>query len=192
MKKLIVLCAFLFGTFASSHAQFGIKGGLNFSSNGNVKNILSETSNNIKYLNGKTGYHIGVFYQTKGNSFYLRPELIYTHTSMKSSDTPSFDINKIDAPILVGYHVFKPLSIFAGPSLQYILDTDLKGIELSDVKNNFTVGVNIGAAVEFGKFGVDIRYEKGLSKNLANFAGISGGKIDTRPNQFIISMSLKL
>jgi hypothetical protein len=96
-------------------------------------------------------------------------------------------------PILLGYHIFKPISIFAGPSLQYILDTDfdLKGFNLNDVENDFTVGVQFGAAVQLGeKLSVDLRYEKGLSENLANSAGID--KVDTRPTQLIIGLALKL
>lgn len=191
MKKLIVLCAILFGAFTTTQAQFGIKGGLNFNTNGDLTEIVQDASNVITDSDSKIGYHIGVFYQSKGDSFYVRPELVYTKTKSDYSGD-AFDMSKLDMPVLVGYKIIKPLSIFAGPAFQYILNTDLEGVNLSDVKNDFTIGVNIGAALEFGKFGVDVRYEKGLSENLANFAGVNVNRLDTRPNQFVVSMSIKL
>ena len=79
----------------------------------------------LGYIARKTGYHVGIMYQTKGDNFYLRPELVYTSTKSEYISRGELTINKVDMPILLGYHIFKPISIFAGPSLQYILDTDL-------------------------------------------------------------------
>lgn len=189
MKKIFLVITIVCGSYVSSSAQFGVKGGLNFSSNGE----FNEIGDDIK-ADGKTGYHVGITYQTKGDGFYLRPELVYTKTKSSYSLTTGksdFDMSKIDMPILLGYHIFKPISIFAGPSLQYILDSDLKGFNLNAAENDFTVGVQFGAAVQLGdKLTVDLRYEKGLSKNLAEIAGISD-KIDTRPTQLILSLALK-
>ncbi|MFB0939327.1 MAG: porin family protein [Urechidicola sp.] len=186
MKNIFLAIAIICGSCLTSTAQFGIKGGLNYSSNGDFKEI----SQDIK-SDGKTGYHLGIMYQTEGDGFYLRPELVYTSTKSEYPSRGKFTMNKIDVPILLGYHIFKPISIFAGPSLQYILDTDLKGFNLNDVENDFTVGVQFGAAVQLGeKLSVDLRYEKGLSENLANSAGID--KVDTRPTQLIIGLALKL
>jgi opacity protein-like surface antigen len=187
MKKIFLVITIICGSYLSSSAQFGVKGGLNFSSNGDLKEIGED----IK-ADGKTGYHVGIMYQTKGDGFYLRPELVYTSTKSEYANKGEFTMNKIDLPILLGYHIFKPISIFAGPSLQYILNSDLKGFNLNAAENDFTIGVQFGAAVQLGeKLTVDLRYEKGLSKNLAEIAGISGDKIDTRPTQLILSLALK-
>ena len=191
MKKLIVF-TFCILSYVMSYGQleYGAKAGLNFNTNGDLTQVGADISNIDP--DNKTGFHIGVYAKTSGaSSLYLRPELIFTKTK-SDYDGADFDMSKLDLPILVGYEIFKPLSIFAGPSLQYILDTDLQGVNLDDVKNNFSVGVNFGAALEFNGFGVDIRYEKGLSENLADFAGISTSRLDTRPEQFIVSLSLKL
>ncbi len=191
MKKLIVSSFLLIGTYFTSYAQFGIKGGLNFNTNGDLTEVANDLTESVKNPTSKTGYHIGAFYQTKGESFYLRPELIYTKTKSDYAGD-IFDVSKLDMPILVGFKVIKPISVFAGPALQYILNTDLQGLQLQEVKNDFTVGINIGAAVEIGNLGIDVRYEKGMTENTANFTGISTGRLDTRPNQFIMSLSLKL
>ena len=190
MKKVFIASIIFFGAYLTSNAQFGVKGGLNFSSNGE----FNEIGNDIK-ADGKIGYHIGILYQTKGTGFYLRPELVYTKTKSSydlTSGKSDFDMSKIDMPILLGYHIFKPVSIFAGPSLQYILDSDLKGFNLNDAEKDFTVGIQFGAAVELGEqLTVDLRYEKGLSDNLADIANISGERLDTRPTQLILGLALK-
>lgn len=187
MRKLLMVVAITFGAILTSNAQLGVKGGLNYSSNGKLKEIGQD----IK-ADSKVGYHLGVFYQTKGDNFYLRPEVVYTSTKSEYKSKGELTVNKIDVPILVGYHIFKPVSIFAGPSLQYILENDLKGFNLSDAENDFTVGLQFGAAVELGdKLSVDLRYEKGLSENLVNISGISGERVDTRPTQLILGLSMK-
>ncbi len=187
MKKVFIACVVFCGAYLTSNAQFGVKAGLNFSSNGDLKEI----SQDIK-SDGKIGYHVGIIYQTKGVGFYLRPELVYTLTKSEYSTKGDFTIQKVDMPILLGYHIFKPISIFAGPYLQYILDTDLKGFDLNDAEKDFTIGIQFGAAVELGeKLTIDLRYEKGLFDNLVEISGLSGDRIDTSPTQLILGLVLK-
>jgi len=126
----------------------------------------------------------------------LRPELVYTKLNSTYEDD-DFSMQKLDLPVLVGLEVIGPLQVFAGPAFQYILDTEYDGITLGDVKNDFTVGLNVGAAIALGKLGVDLRYERGFGDNEAEFLdsnGIitSGSRIDTRPDQLILSVSLNL
>jgi hypothetical protein len=191
MKKAIVLLLVLASTglMAQKDSGFGLKVGLNYNSNGeyfrDAGNIAEDPSANV-------GYHIGFWGKIDLGKLYLRPELVYTKTK-SDYDGDDFDMSKLDAPILVGTRLIGPLSVFAGPSLQYILDTDLDGIVLNDVENDFTVGLNIGAALSLGNLGIDLRYERGLSNNEADFVGLSGtGRIDTRPEQLILSLSVKL
>ena len=96
-------------------------------------------------------------------------------------------------PVLVGLKLIGPLNIFAGPAFQYYLNNDLKGIAISDVKNDFTIGINIGAAVEFGRIGIDVRYERGLSENEASWTNSSTiFTLDSRPEQIIFNLSYRL
>jgi len=88
------------------------------------------------------------------------------------------------------------LHIFIGPAFQYTIDNTLKDVELEDLKNDFTVGLNVGVAVNLGNIGLDVRYERGFSENEANIisdnvADITG-KVDSRPSQIIFALSLKL
>jgi len=192
-KNLILLVLF---TCLSSYSwsqtdtSYGIKAGLNYNGNGDYKNSITETIDNP---DKNMGYHIGVFGKW-GSSLYLRPELVYTSTKSEYS-SGEFDMKKLDAPLLVGIKVIGPISVFAGPAFQYIIDTDLDGATLSKVENEFSVGLNFGAALNFNKFALDVRYERGFSDNEASFLNnnnIGSGKLDTRPEQLILSLSIIL
>ncbi len=195
MKKTLFLTVlFLTGltAMAQSGSGFGIKGGLNYAGNGDYFDSVGDAYENP---DKNLGYHLGV-YGKLGGKIYLRPELVYTR--IKSTyDNDDFKMSKLDAPVLVGVNVIGPLNVFAGPSFQYILDTDFEGVTLGDVENNFTVGLNIGAGVNLGKLGIDLRYERGFSENEVNFINTTGGiptgdRIDTRPDQLILSLSVKI
>lgn len=210
MKKLI-LVLLVFGAFSTLNAQFlnyGIKGGLNYNSNGNLRNVSGFEDNlNIK-SNEQTGYHFGVFTEIKLPLWlYIRPELLYTHTKSSYKDD-SYDsdltINKIDVPVLVGARILKIGRVFAGPVFTYMLDNDFQSTDIYDnVKHldsdDFGVGAQIGIGIVLGKLGADIRWETGFTDTEAQFIGdLTGGfvdssndatiRIDTRPQQFIFSV----
>ena len=196
MKKTFLLAAMiLFGLSATAQSEsgFGIKGGLNYNANGDYFESAGEAARNP---DRNIGYHLGVFGKIGVSRIYFRPELVYTKTK-SDYDGGDFDMSKLDAPLLVGVKVIGPLHLFAGPSFQYILDTDFDGITIDDVDNDFTVGLNIGAGVNLGKLGIDLRYERGFSDNEANFINtnlttVGPSRIDTRPDQLILSFSLKI
>ena len=179
-------------TFAQTDSGFGLKGGLNYGSTGDFEN---EINNNVENPDSKIGYHLGVFAKADLGRIYIRPELIYTKLSSEYS-IGDFEVKKLDAPILVGLNVIGPLHVFAGPSLQYILDTDFQtdnaNFDLGDAEDDFTVGLQLGVGLNLGKLGVDLRYERGLKENEAEFSGLSNSRIDTRPEQLILALSLSL
>ena len=75
--------------------------------------------------------------------------------------------------------------------------TALDGFPLGDVEKDFTIGLNIGAGLTIGNFGIDLRYERGFTENEVTVIDTNGGsfigdRIDTRPDQLILSLSIKL
>jgi len=193
-KKTILLALFFASiasfTYAQSGTGFGIKGGLNYNTNGDYFESIESTS---KSPDGNVGYHIGVFGKI-GNQLYFKPELVYTSTK-SDYDNDSFKMQKLDAPLLVGIKVIGPLSVFAGPSFQYILDSDFENTTIDDIENDFSVGLNFGIGVNLNRLGIDLRYERGFSDNEATIIGNNGidtGRLDTRPDQLILSVSLLL
>ncbi|WP_412984542.1 porin family protein [Pontimicrobium sp. IMCC45349] len=187
---LILLASTCTFTFAQKGTSYGIKGGLNYNSNGDY---LESISSNAEHPDRNIGYHIGVFGKL-GDKLYFRPELMYTATKSEY-DSGDFNMKKIDAPMLVGLKVLGPVSIFAGPSFQYILDSEFDNISINNIENDFSVGLNFGAAVNFNKFSIDLRYERGFNDNEAEFLSnndIGSSRLDTRPDQLILSLSVAL
>lgn len=198
-KKILLLTAtFLFFLIsAQAQSSFGLKGGLSYNSNGNLSEFTTEANSIIKDKGkGKSGYNIGVYGKIDLGNLYIRPELVYTKTTSEyelNSVNQDFELSKIDAPVLLGFELIGPLSVFAGPSFQYILDNNINGIDFDKVENEFTMGLNIGASLEFGRLGIDVRYERGLNENEAKFANNNTNfKLDTRPEQIIVNLSFSL
>lgn len=195
----------LFGTvtllfiafFAQGQSSFGLKGGLSYNSNGDLKEFTTETTAIFKDKSkAKSGYHLGFYGKIDLGSIYIRPELVYTKTTSEyelNLNNEDFELSKIDAPVLLGVELIGPLSVFAGPSFQYILDNNLNGIDFDNVEDEFSMGINLGAALDLGRLGIDVRYERGLNENEAEFAvNNSDFKIDTRPEQIIFSITYSL
>ncbi len=189
----VLLC--ILSVNAQTGKGFGIKAGLNYGGHGDY---FESVSNSYQNPEANIGYHIGVFGKL-GNKFYFRPELVYTKTKSDYVNK-TFETSKLDIPLLVGVKVLGPISVFGGPSLQYILSDDfennvLNSINLNDIENDFSIGLNFGFGINIGKVGLDLRYERGFSQNEATFIenNIStSDRLDTRPEQLILSLSLKL
>ena len=171
--------------------SYGIKAGLNYGGNGDY---FESVTTNFENPDQNVGYHIGVFGKL-GNKLYFRPEIVYTKTK-SDYDKGDLDVQKIDVPLLVGLKVLGPVNVFAGPSLQYILDTDFGDATVNDIDNDFSVGLNFGIGLNLNRLGIDLRYERGFSDNEATFIDnnniISLDRLDTRPEQLILSLSYKL
>lgn len=199
MKKTILVVAMaLIGSaaMAQSGSGFGIKAGLSYNKNGDLISAAEEGGTDIiEGAKGKTGYHVGVFGKLDFPMIYLRPELVYSKTKSSydvDGSSHDYDISKLDLPILLGYKIIGPLHVFAGPAFQYTLKNDLDELEIDDVKNDFTVGLNAGVGVNLGNIGLDVRYERGFSENEAEIIDIPEGRVDSRPSQIIFALSLKL
>ncbi|MDN3665376.1 outer membrane beta-barrel protein [Algibacter miyuki] len=187
---LVVAIVVPSAAFAQSASGIGIKGGLNYNANGKYVESINDNAQNP---DRNVGYHIGLFGKI-GDKLFLRPEIVYTKTKSDYEDD-TFSMQKLDAPILVGLKILGPVSVFAGPSFQYILDTDFEGITVGDIKDDFSVGLNFGVGLNFKKVGIDLRYERGFTENEGTFIGnngINGGRLDTRPDQLILSLAIIL
>lgn len=202
MKKVILILCLAFGFSQVSNAQigFGVKGGINYNSDSfvDVKNDV------LSGAESRTGYHAGIWllFKVPVVGLYIRPELVYTNlansvtfdSATASAQTTDYNFQKIDIPVLLGKKIFGVGNIFIGPSFQYILAQDFSISDIPDVDGNgFTVGLQLGAGIEFGKLGVDIRWERGFNDVESSFLdGAAQVDFDTRVNQIIIGLSLKL
>lgn len=199
MKKVILILCLAFGFSQMSNAQvaFGIKGGINYNSNS-----IKETGQDVfEGAESKTGYHAGIWLRFKIPvlGLYLRPELVYTNLENEvfyktSSQTTTYNFQKIDIPVLLGKKIFGIGNVFIGPSFQYVLDSDFSIGDISNVDTSgFTAGLQFGGGVEFGKLGIDVRWERAFSGVESSFVGNLGSvSYDTRVNQIIIGLSYRL
>ena len=192
--------AFAFSQSSNAQIAFGVKGGINYNSN-SIKNASEDVFDGAK---SKTGYHAGIWLRFKIPviGFYLRPELVYTNlenevnysNGTSSAKTTTYSFQKIDIPVLLGKKIFGVGNIYAGPSFQYILDSDFNINDISDVKGDgFTVGIQFGGGIELGKLGIDVRWERAFSGIESTFLdGTTNVSFDTRVNQVIIGLSYRL
>ncbi|WP_203258570.1 outer membrane beta-barrel protein [Hyunsoonleella ulvae] len=194
VKLILLLTAVLLlslSSYAQTQTGFGLKGGLNYNANGNY---FDAVQNNAENPDRNIGYHVGIFGKI-GKEVYLRPELVYTRTKSDYRND-SFEMSKLDVPVLVGVKVLGPLSVFGGPSFQYILDSEFDNISINNIENDFSVGLNFGIGFNLKKLGIDLRYERGFSNNEATFLQNNNinvqDRLDTRPDQLILSLSLIL
>ncbi|RPA67947.1 hypothetical protein EF405_13450 [Cyclobacteriaceae bacterium YHN15] len=169
---------------AQTGGGFGIKGGLNFNSNGqyfkDAQAIWGDPLNNL-------GFNLGAFGKLPLGPVYLRPELVYTH--LKSEiNRDNFTTQRLDAPVLVGINVLGPLlSVFAGPSFHYYIEDELRDFDFS----KFNAGYQFGVGVNLGNIGVDLRYERVLSGQTVDIDNVITGSGDFRFQQLILGLSVK-
>ena len=199
MKKITLIIGLLVVGLQFSNAQvnMGVKAGINYNNNGDLK-LADVVTNAIQGADAKTGFHAGLWFRAKLPmvGLYLRPEVIYTQVKSqyyyKSTNT-SYDFKKIDVPILLGKKFLKVATIFAGPSFQYVLNSNFGMATVNEISlDKFSLGLQSGFGIEINKIGVDVRWERGLTKTEAIFAdGVGNFTIDNRTNQIILGFSYK-
>ena len=195
-KKVILTSIGILIFSALGYAQngngFGLKGGVNYNGNGDY---FESISNSYQNPDRSVGYHVGVFGKI-GTKIYFRPELVYTTT--KSDYTAGeFELQKLDVPLLIGLKVLGPIQVFAGPSLQYIMDSEFENATINTIEDDFSVGLNFGIGLSLDKIGIDLRYERGFNNNEAtiinnNVSVLNPNRLDTRSEQLILSISVML
>ena len=196
MKKVILMMCLAFAFSQNSNAQidFGVKGGINYNNAG--EDSFKKATNDIADgASAKTGFHAGLWFRGKIPvlGLYIRPELVYTQVKTEfeeQSSSNEYSFKKLDVPVLIGKKFLGFANAFIGPSFQYILDDEITYRNFSSEElDKFSVGLQMGVGVEFGKLGVDVRWERGLSNTEAKFANAT---VDNRTNQIIFGLSLQL
>lgn len=205
---LLIIGLFLVSITHAQEFSFGIKGGANYVMGGQITGI----SSNGLYFDGtveadsKIGYHGGAFFELRYKKFLLRPEFIYSsmETEFPFPKAASvYSVKKISVPLLIGYNVWGPIDIYAGPAYQNVLDSSLEGTEPPDqviVAQNTPLAAQAGIKARLGRFEVDLRYDRSLASAEAydidivnSDYGINRATFDdTRLNQILLSLSFKI
>jgi len=176
---------------SNKNILFGVKIAMAFSSSGDISDINEELStiDNAKTI--ANGSSIGLYARIKIFSFYVRPELQYS-TYDTNYENIVVGNKRFELPVSLGIPLNSFLSVFAGPTYRFNVGQEVSDINIEDVEKKSTMGVHYGARLNFKKLAIDIRYDRGITKEetlLLWDNDISIGSIDQRPNLLSVGLS---
>ena len=202
MKK-IFLFLLLIQTNIFSQFEYGIKAGLNFNNNLNIKANIESLDEAVNIFESRNGFHIGGFLKLNIGKIYIRPVLTYskinnsydlpTTLSQQENIISDFKQSKIDIPVLIGYKFFNMINLFAGPRFEYIGKVNFNDLNIDDLEDKFKTGLHYGLGFKLGKIELDLRVERGFNKNEINFmkndAELNNQFISTKGKMYLVGFS---
>ena len=209
MKKSALIFTLLLNTSAYSQGNLGINFGLNDDSFGSIENIQNTIDTYELDLKNVTGFQFGVFTEIDLITFYVRPEINFIFSKSNQGSAllsgnisedilkHNFKTSEIQVPIIFGYNILGPISVFGGPSFKYNLKTSSDVFDLEDIKDKYKLSLLLGSRIKIKSIGIDLRYERGLNSGEikiinANGLNIPNGNIDSTNNRFSILISYDL
>ncbi len=173
MRKILTLIVALVATATVAHAQFGIVGGLNFSSaDKNAKAV-------VEGVKSATLWHAGVAWKLDlPLGFAIQPELTYQVKGVKIDEVGSATVNdfkfnngyiELGAGVQWGPDLIiaRPY-VFAQPFIGYLVNPNSQISAVKDVTNKLEYGIGLGGGVElFKHFQLSVQWFKNMG-NLVN------------------------
>jgi hypothetical protein len=185
MKSFIltVVTLLTFGFAQQAHAQFGIKGGLNFAE-------LKGHSDSASY---KTYYHVGILYQAHIiGPLSIQPEIQYSLQGEKLKGLVSnYDtkLHYFTVPVLAKV-TLGPVFVEAGPQFGFLVGASQDGRVQVSSNNGSTVdqykrtdySIAAGVGLKFSALSIGGRYVAGLNdiNDVKNLSGINDPKLQNR------------
>ena len=208
IEKVNAMRLIYFLLFTSSgllaQGNLGFQFGLNDDNFGSIENISNKIDNYDLDIKNSTGFQFGVFTEIDLITFYIRPELNLIFSKSKNAAAYSLDegINiaehsykssEIQLPIIFGYKVLGPISVFGGPSFKYNLSNS-SNFNLEDIKDKYTLSLLLGSRVKIKSISVGLRYERGLNNNEvliinANGVDLDNANVDLTTNKLSLNIS---
>jgi hypothetical protein len=151
---------------AQSLPEFGVKGGLNYS-----------TFNDTDGVEYKTGFLIGGYanFKIPMSPVSVQPEILFAQygADVESSDA-RFVVNYIQVPVLLKFGFDVPAAnpnVYFGPYMNFNTKAEIENndgaLNLEDNVKDTEFGVIVGAGVDISKLRLGLRYTAGLT-NVAN------------------------
>ena len=208
MRYILILIIF-FSSNLFSQGNLGVNFGLNDDNFGTIENISNKIDNYNLDIKNSTGFQFGVFTEIDLITFYIRPELNLIFSKSKNATAyegnsildqsiniaeHSYKSTDIQVPIIFGYKILGPLSIFAGPAFKYSLSNSSNKFDLEDIKDKYTLSLLLGSRVKFRSLSLGLRYERGLNnKELliinANGVNLENSNVDITTNKLSLNLS---
>ena len=211
IEKVNAMRLIFFLLFTSSgllaQGNLGFQFGLNDDNFGSIENISNKIDNYDLDIKNSTGFQFGVFTEIDLITFYIRPELNLIFSKSKNAAAYSLDegINiaehsykssEIQLPIIFGYKVIGPISIFGGPSFKYNLSNS-SNFNLEDIKDKYTLSLLLGSRVKIRSISIGLRYERGLNNKEvliinANGVDLDNANVDLTTNKLSLNISFDI
>lgn len=155
---------FMTATATAQHANIGIKGGLN---------VFTIHANNNTSYDTRKSVNLGLLAHIHlSRQIAFQPELVYSGQGAKftiAGITTTVKMDYINVPLLLQYMFDNGFRIEAGPQVGFLASAKSEASNINtDVKNSFKsvdfgLGLGIGYIHPPSGFGVDARYNLGLS-----------------------------
>ena len=202
MRLLFFLLIFSSSLYAQGN--LGFQFGLNDDNFGSIENFKSKIDNYDLNLKNSTGFHFGFFTEIDLITFYIRPELNLIFSKSKNAAAYSsnegidiaehkFKSSEIQLPVIFGYKIFGPISVFGGPSFKYNLSNS-SNFNLDEIKDKYTLSLLLGTRFKIRSISVGLRYERGLNNNEvliinANGVDLDEANVDLTTNKLSLNIS---
>jgi len=187
-----------------AQGNLGFQFGLNDDNFGSIENIKTKLDNYDLDLKNSTGFQFGFFTEIDLITFYIRPELnlIFSKSKNAAAYTSdqginiaehSFKSSELQLPVIFGYKIFGPISVFGGPSFKYNL-SNKSNFNLDDIKDKYTLSLLLGSRLKFRSLSIGLRYERGLNTNEvliinANGVNLDDANVDLTTNKLSVNIS---
>ena len=210
--RILILFFLFYSSVLVAQGNLGVNFGLNDDNFGSIENIKNKVDDYNLDLKNSTGFQLGLFTEIDLITFYIRPEinLIFSKskngtafTSLGNSDSilnesiniaeHTYKSTDIQVPIIFGYKILGPVSLFAGPTFKYNLSNS-SNFDLEDIKDKYNLSILLGTRVKVRSFSLGLRYERGLNNNEllivnANGIDLDNANIDTTTNKLSLNIS---
>ena len=194
MKKLVLGAAIAMSSLTFAQ-QFGVKAGMNVSSNSGLEDL------NVK---SKIGFNAGVFMNAPiAENFSIQPEVLYNNLGAKTSGDIDATVNLdyISVPVMLQYNATPQFYLEAGPQFGFLVNSKVTssnpvvqelGNQLINKDNlkSFDFGAGIGAGYWFSPgLGINARYVAGFSDIAKNRSSDDSNR--ARNNNFQVGLAYK-
>ena len=210
--RIFVLFFLFNSTMLVAQGNLGVNFGFNDDNFGSIENIKTKVDDYNLDLKNSTGFQLGLFTEIDLITFYIRPEinLIFSKskngtafTSIGNSNSilnesiniaeHTYKSTDIQVPIIFGYKILGPISLYAGPTFKYNLSNS-SNFDLEDIKDKYNLSILLGTRVKVRSFSLGLRYERGLNNNEllivnANGIDLDNANIDTTTNKLSLNIS---
>ena len=208
--RVFILFLFICGSI-NAQGNLGVNIGLNDDNFGSIENIKTKIDNYNLDIKNSTGLQLGVFTEIDLITFYIRPELNLIFSKSRNASAFSsqndgslldqtiniaehtYKSTEIQVPIIFGYKIIGPISLFGGPAFKYSLSNS-SNFDLEEIKDKYTLSFLLGSRIKIKSISVGLRYERGLNtKEIlilnANGANIEDANVDLTTNKLSLNIS---